>query len=245
MMNWEEEKKIIQLILGELPPAEAEAWQETIQKDPVLQKEYQQYQDMYSAYQQVPLEKNNSKAVEKFDAWLGTVADQQGKKPARQVGIGYWKYGIAASFFLLVGWFFLAKPTQNQVNNASAQENLLQMISAQSTTERIKGVRQMSVKEPDPKIVQALLKLLQTDESANVRLTIVEALQVYTLNNQIKDGLIAALETEKQPIVQIAIINTLVELGEDKIKPSLESLIDNEEVQPFVQDEARLGLTRL
>ncbi len=247
MMNWEKEEKLIQHILGELSADESASIQRDIDHDASLKREWERYQELLNQYGKLPLIKAGPHSAERFDEWLSRQQHVTAERKTMRSRISWWKYGIAASIVLLVGWFFMGQQNiESMVNQPKEQQAFIQLIANESATKRIKGVRQtVGVREPDQEVVEVLLKLLSTDESPNVRLTIVEGLQQYALNEQIKNGLIAALEQETQPVVQIAIINALVKQRESKVKPSLESLIEKETIQPFVKDEARLGLTRL
>ena len=230
-----------------MPEEEAAAFITEMERYPILRKEFEVYQRIWSDYQSLPLMKADREGVDRFDRWLSQQnVDSRAEPSIKKPRIDYWKYGVAASMVLLIGWFFAGRLDSTQVESQKLQNDMMQLIAAESTTERIKGVNNsLDIHEPDAEVVDALLKLLANDESDNVRLRIVEALQQYELDDKIKDALIFALEKEKQPIVQIAIINALVGMGENKAKHSLENLIQDEDIQPFVKDEARLGLTRL
>ena len=247
MMDWNNEEQIIRFLLGELSEDETSDFMHSLQENPFLRDELDTYQKIWRGYQSLPVLKGNQSSADHFDEWLKRQgSENKGFLSLNSGTAAYWKYGIAASLLFLVGWLFVNNYSVKDTSRLLAQEEMLHLISAKSPTQRIKGINfSRDMREPDQDIMEVLLKLLSSDESPNVRLTIVEALQKYPLNDQIKGGLISALEREKQPVVQIAIINALVDLGDIGAKSSLENLIEKEEIQPFVKDEARLGLTRL
>ena len=242
-MSIDKEEKLVQLLLGELSADEEKQLRQQIAEDQELRREWNLYQALYQGYREMPMKKPGQDLTDRFDEWLSGEISQQ-RQNNSPVLRSVWKYGIAASILILIGWFVF-KPEPAIITQRAAKHQMVQLIADQSPTQRIKGLESASAQEADPEIIAVLLKVLKEDESPNVRLRAVEAIQQFDMTEEIKDALIAALDSEAQPAVQIAMINALVGLREEKAKPTLESLIEKEDVQPFVKDEARLGLTRL
>ena len=94
---------------------------------------------------------------------------------------------------------------------------MLALMENESASKRIQGVRYIEeFTDPDPEIVAALVKRMRYDENTNVRLTAVTALEAFISSEAVKEGFIAALETEKDPTIQISIIKSLVKIQEKK-----------------------------
>jgi len=236
---------LIKYLLGELAEQDAADLEARLRKDPVLQNELDLLRAVWDKSQSIPLAQPDVKATQRFEQWL---ADQEATTVAPATkALRMWRYAAAASVIMLLGAFWiLQKPAISEESNGSTQTDLLHWAAEESSTERIKGIHAtVREKEADPEIVEALLKVLRDDKSANVRLTAVEALQTMGSGDNVKQGLLKALATEKTPVVQIAIINVLVGADAKIAKEGFQNLINKEEIDSTVKDEAQLGLMRL
>ena len=158
---------------------------------------------------------------------------------------------IAAGIALLVGAFSLGKFQQQQQSNKAiaALENksiaiketaMLSLMENQSASRRIQGVNFIEeFTEPDEAIIQALANRMLFDENTNVRLSAVEALGKFTNSDTVKNAFITALETEKDPSIQITIIHTLVAIQEKKAVAPMQRLLEQEETQPFIKQQIK------
>jgi len=90
-----------------------------------------------------------------------------------------------------------------------------------------------------------LLKVLQVDQSSNVRLAAVETLSNYTDNENVRSGLISIITSETDAFVKIAILNALGRHNNEEVKRTLESITNDESQQKFIIDEAHLQLIKL
>ena len=61
----------------------------------------------------------------------------------------------------------------------------------------------------------------------------------------VKTAFIEALGTEKNPSIQIAIIQALVSIQEKKAIGPMQKLLEREDTQPFIKDEIKLGLPKI
>lgn len=158
-------------------------------------------------------------------------------------------FKVAASVALLIGAFQLGKYQQQETSSVTiaALENegleakqtaMLSLMENQSASKRIKGVGYIDgFANPDEAIVQALADRMQNDENANVRMTAVEALDKFTNSDSVKEAFIAALKTEKDSGIQIAIIAILVRIQEKKAVAPMKRLLEREDTQPFVKEQ--------
>ncbi len=164
---------------------------------------------------------------------------------------------IAASIALIVGAFFFGKQQQTQKSNAEIaqltnetlvfkQTAMLSLMGNKSASKRIQGVNYLEESEqPDEAIVNALADRMLYDENINVRAAAVEVLAKYTNSDKVKDTFIEALKTEKDPGIQILIIQTLGEIQEKKAATPMKELLDQEETQPFVKEQIESVLTSI
>lgn len=164
---------------------------------------------------------------------------------------------VAASVALLVGSFqmgsiFQQKKSNNDlviVQNESLQLKqtaMLSLMENQSASKRIQGVNYIEeFPNPDEAIVKALTTRLLYDENDNVRLNAFEALSSFTSTETVKTAFIDALGTEKNPSIQIAIIQALVQIQEKKAIGPMQKLLEKEDTQPFIKNEIKLGLPKI
>ncbi|GMN10290.1 hypothetical protein MTsPCn9_12950 [Croceitalea sp. MTPC9] len=164
---------------------------------------------------------------------------------------------VAASIALLIaafvgGRYFQSEESQKEIasiENESLQLKQTTMISLmenQSASKRIQGVQFIEEFEsPDDAIVKALANRMLNDENTNVRLTAVEALSKFSKSELVKLAFIEALETEKDPSVQIAIIQNLVKTQEKKAVKSMQKLLEQEDTQPFIKEEINQILSEI
>ncbi len=122
----------------------------------------------------------------------------------------------------------------------------LSMLKQASPSERLMGVSwSAQLKQPDQRILQALLETLDDDPNINVRLAAVDALYLFYDHPRVKAGLPASLSRQTSPLVQLALIDLLVEIRERHAAEALRSLIQDEKLNPEVKKRAELGLARL
>jgi hypothetical protein len=171
----------------------------------------------------------------------------------------HWKYflQIAATILLVLSSFFFGRYQNTQQldaqvaelkieNLVSKQHTILALMDNQSASKRIQGVQYVEeFTNLDPKIVEALVKRMLHDENTNVRLTAVNALQGFITSEEVKDGFIKALETEKDPAIQITLIQSLVKIQSKKALKPMQQLLEQDETQPFVKEEIKLAFSTI
>jgi len=168
-----------------------------------------------------------------------------------------WYLQIAASILLLFGSFLFGRYQQTKKfdqqvvqlkneNLASKQTTLLALMENKSASKRIKGIQYIEeFSDPDPEIVNALIKRMLNDENSNVRLNAVTSLQRFIESDIVKDGFIKGLDTEKDPSIQIIIIQSLVKIQERKLIKPMQRLLEKEDTQPFVKEEIETILSNI
>jgi len=163
---------------------------------------------------------------------------------------------IAASVTILLGGYIIGT---NLTSNSNQKELMalrsemevtrklvLSSLQNQSASSRISAVNaSYKIKTIDNSIINALIKTMNTDENANVRLAAIEALTVMVAEEKVLEALIASLSTQDKPVVQIALINLMVDLKEKRAIQSLQKIIDSNTSIDVVIDEANYGLFKL
>jgi hypothetical protein len=97
----------------------------------------------------------------------------------------------------------------------------------------------------DNDIVDALAKTLNTDPNTNVRLAALDALGRFYREPYVKKKLVAALQKQKDPMVQIALIELLTKMREHSILRQLNRLVSDENTMQAVKDQAYSGIFQL
>lgn len=158
---------------------------------------------------------------------------------------------IAASIVLLIGSFMMGKKQQEQKANVEIaalmnesldikQTAMLSLMENKSASKRIQGVHYIDeFSNPDEAIVTALTDRMLYDENTNVRLTAVEALRGFTTSETVKNAYIKALKIEKDPGIQITVIQILVQIQEKKAVAPMQELLLQEDTQPFIKEQIK------
>jgi hypothetical protein len=122
----------------------------------------------------------------------------------------------------------------------------LSLLEQQSASERLRGVTWGTrLDEADRKVLRALVSTMNSDPSVNVRLAAVDALQQYAGDEEVRDGLVRSLSTQDSPLVQIALIDAMVHLREQRSVAVLRHLAGDKRFNQAVRERARWGLEQL
>jgi hypothetical protein len=122
----------------------------------------------------------------------------------------------------------------------------LSLLSQPSASERLQGISySATVQSPNTKTLGALVNTLNTDPNPNVRLAAVEALYLFRNQPGVRESLTTALATQDSPLVQVALIDLLVEIREQRAAEALKALIKNEKLHPDVKKLAEQGIKQL
>jgi hypothetical protein len=78
-----------------------------------------------------------------------------------------------------------------------------------------------------------------------VRLAALEALSNFVHEKDVRSSLITSLSNQKDPVVQIALIQLLVKMKEKGVVDDLKKIVEDEGTMQAVKDEAYSGIMRL
>lgn len=158
---------------------------------------------------------------------------------------------VAACIALVVGGFYSGSYYQKNKSNTHLSQLLeqntgfrqiamLSLMENKSASKRIKGVNYIKeINRPNEKILKALIERMLIDENTNVRLTAAQALTNFTTSSIVRDALVKALKTEKEPIIQIEIIHALVKAQEKKAIEPMKDLLKEEDTPSFVKEQVK------
>ena len=98
---------------------------------------------------------------------------------------------------------------------------------------------------PNDKVLDELITALAFDPSVNVRLRALEALYPHAENRNVRDGVLASLPREQNPLVQLELIDFVAAARDHEAAPALEKMSRNEAIDHSVRDAARRALAQL
>jgi hypothetical protein len=157
------------------------------------------------------------------------------------------RVAAAVAFVVLGGAIAFIIARQNQQSHELKQTLMAMLENQQSASQRVLGatVAYNDIVRADDEIVNALVNAMNEDPNTNVRMAALEALGKFHNQPHVRKALVAALATQKDPMVQIALIRLMVEMKETEITKELERISTDEESLQAVKDEAQAGILRL
>jgi hypothetical protein len=192
-----------------------------------------------------------------FDKMLKQEMASAGKE-AKVVFFNPTFYRVAAAVLLLIvggGAGYLISKYQRQQEELiaikmemEATKNLVmsKIGNDLSPSQRIEGMTvAMKIEKVDDQVVRALVNAMNEDSNTNVRLAAVDALSKFYTEPAVRRELIAALGKQKDPIVQIALIQLLVKMKEKNVVDDLNKIVDDVETIKPVKDEAYSAIMKL
>jgi hypothetical protein len=122
----------------------------------------------------------------------------------------------------------------------------ISMLDQQSPSTRLEGVTYAyQVSRPDTQVEEALLHAVNHDANVNVRLSAVDALQKYGADPHVRRALEDAIALQDSPLVQVALIDTLVQLKDRDSAPALRALARNATAEEAVRLRATWAMQNL
>jgi hypothetical protein len=141
--------------------------------------------------------------------------------------------------------------TDEMAQMSSQVQNLreivaLSLLDRQSAASRLEGVSWSSqVDRPNQELLSALLMVLNHDSNTNVRLSSLDALERFSYDAAVGKALVDSLQQQDSPLVQIALIDSLVHIHNRAAAPELRKLTGDTEINPAVRQRAQWGLQKL
>lgn len=113
----------------------------------------------------------------------------------------------------------------------------------ESPSRRLAAASQVEkITSTDNDIVDALVKTMNTDANTNVRLAALDALSKFYREPYVKKKLLSSLQKQKDPMVQIALIELLTKMKEASILKQLNRMVSDENTMQAVKDQAYSGI---
>jgi hypothetical protein len=115
-------------------------------------------------------------------------------------------------------------------------------VAKTSASDRIQAVNQSyELGQADQEITQLLINTLNFDANVNVRLAACQALLHFESEEGVREALIQSLRIQKDPNVQLTLIETLVAIKEKRAASDMQRLARNQQVLDIVRLKAQEG----
>jgi len=243
-------------LAGRLSDTERAAVQRHVAGCPACQKETEFLGGIWTALGELPVPEPDSRVMRaRLEATLHR--EQQLARPApRRL---QWNYALAASVaagVLALGFVIgrVSHPTPPTPDVAQLSLEVrdlkhmvaLSLMQQQSASERLKGVSWSGQLEgPSDEVVTALIETLKHDENVNVRLASIDALKRFAERDDVRRAAIDVLQTQRAPLVQMALIDFVVETQDQSAAGALRQLSGDAESDQVVRTRAAWGLEHL
>jgi hypothetical protein len=155
--------------------------------------------------------------------------------------------GAGAGWFMRGGAAAAAEVADLRSELRDMRQNAaLTLLRQPSAADRLQGISYTEeVLRPDSRTLDALIETLDSDPNPNVRLAAVEALYLFRNQPGVRASLVRSLSIQDSPLVQVALIDLLVELREQRAAEALKALIQNSKLNPEVKKFAEEGLKKI
>jgi hypothetical protein len=108
-----------------------------------------------------------------------------------------------------------------------------------SPSQRMRAaIQAYEMKDTDKEIVDALVKTMNTDPNTNVRLAALDALAKFHREPYVKKQLLGAMSKQKDPMVQIGLIELLTKMKQTSILKELDKMVKDGNTMEAVKDHA-------
>lgn len=170
--------------------------------------------------------------------------------PSWQDFTPYWR--VAAGILLVLGAFWAGSQYRQgtapepSAEIAALREEVQEMKKALATSasasERIQLVSQEFESEQPDEVIEVLIETMNQDPNVNVRVAATEALYKFHDKPEVRHALVESLRWQKDPLMQLTLIDMLVSIKEKEAVTELEDLTKRKDLLPIVKDKAAEGL---
>jgi hypothetical protein len=250
------ESLIIDYIDNKLNTADRLVVEQELIKNPDAYRLYEQLKELVDVIDRSSRLEPTSKLKTGFDALLAEEIKANHKTKVVFFQPAFYRAAAAVALLVLgagIGYWISKNNDQQeriaQIENemkATKQLMMRMLDNQESASQRIQGVNvAYGITKADDEIVSALVHTMNEDPNSNVRLAALEALSKFSEDPSVRKALIASLSNQKDPVVQIALIQMMVKWKEKSIVNDLQRIVDDQETMKAVKDEAYSGIMKL
>lgn len=252
------ESRLIDYIDGKANEAERAAIEQELVTNEAVRLLYNQLTEVIGAMNDARLLEPSGKLKVNFEQVLQAEIAAQTRVQSKTVFFTPTMYRIAAGVvFVMISaglgyWINLNNERERELADLRKQveENrrmmLVMLDNQQSASQRMVGVSvAYELEQADDEIVRVLVKTMNEDANSNVRLAALDALSKFSDEATVRTALVNSLAIQKDPVVQIALIQQLVKMKEKGVVKQLEEMTRNAGTLKAVKDEAYAGILKL
>lgn len=246
-------------LAGSLSALDHAAFESRLQSDTALRAEVAELKSIWEGLGLLPQEQPSAALRARFYQKLNGLsrpAEVVVRKPFWNRLAAWQQVAIAAGVFL-IGLYVgqIDKSRRAQTEELAQMRNQVQglremvalsLLDRQSAASRLQGVSWSSrVDRPNTELRSALLGALNGDPNVNVRLSSVDALERYSDDSSVRKALADSIPQQESPLVQIALIDTLVRMRDTNAMSEFQRLSKNQELNSAVRQRANWALVKL
>lgn len=253
--------RIAEYLSGSLPEDERRTFEALLDANPALRVETEELRTIWDGLGLLPEVHPSAALRARFYQKLNAVSYQKAAEPAVRpfwTRLTGWQQ-LAAAAALFFGGVFLGQTNRSrgtQVEELAQMrtqvQSLREMVALSlldrqsSATSRLQGVSWTNrVDQPNTELLSALLSALNKDPNVNVRLSSVDALERYGQDASVRKALVDSIPRQDSPLVQIALIDTLVHMRDGSAMDEFKRLSQNAQLNSAVRQRASWALVRL
>lgn len=255
-----EKEKLENLLIDYIDGKLTEAERYTVDQELIANEEsyrmYEQLKEVMHAMQTSARIEPSAKLKQGFDQLLQEEIKLTNKGRTIFFQPAFYRAAAAIALLIIGGGigFWMSKQNdqlQEIVEIKKEMETTKRMMMSlidnqQSASQRIQGVNvALTIQSADDDVVKALAQRMNDDPNTNVRLAALDALSKFHQEPAARKVLIEALSSQKDPMVQIALIQLLVRMKEKGVVNDLKKMVDDSGTMKAVKDEAYSGIMKL
>lgn len=251
------ETLLIDYIDGKLSAADRQAVEQELVNNEAAFKLYEELREVILALDNSPKQEVPPSMKDQFDRMLqAEIAAARPDKKTIFFTPAFYRVAAAVALLVIGGgagfWISTYQRQQNEIAELKREmertkAEMMSMIgNRQSASQRLQGVNvALTINKADDEVVNALVRTMNEDPNTNVRLAALDALSKFYTEPPVRKALIKSLEKQKDPMVQIALIELLVRMKEKGVVNELKRIVDDNEALEPVKDEAYTGILKL
>jgi HEAT repeat protein len=250
------ESLIIDYIDNKLNSVDREKIEKELVRNSDAYKLYEELKEVMHVMDRAARLEPSSKLKSSFESMLSEELSTVKRNKTVLFTPTFYRVAAAVALFILCGsigyWVKRYNDQQQQIaalqQEMKATKDLMMSMlhNDQSASQRIQGVNvAYTMARADVEIVSALVKTMNEDPNSNVRLAALEALSKFIGDPSVRRQLISSLSKQKDPIVQISLIQLMVQIKEKSVVKDLQRIVDDAETMKPVKDEAYSGIMKL
>jgi uncharacterized membrane protein YheB (UPF0754 family) len=122
----------------------------------------------------------------------------------------------------------------------------ISLLDNNSASQRIRGLQwSQQVAEPGDRLITEMSETLRQDGNVNVRLAAADAMSRFTTNPRVRTALYETMLEERNPLVQVHLIDVIVVTGDRDTPFILERLLEKNDLTDVVRSKATVALTEM